>query len=55
MKQPNNKQSTNYTYHQLEKEVNNRHKKLTAQSWRGDLSKSGLKAVQWGDLRKLEN
>jgi hypothetical protein len=54
MKQPDNKQSTNYTYQQLEKEVNDRHKKLTATTWRGNLSKEGLKMVSWGDLRELE-
>ena len=49
------KQQKSYEYQQLEKEVNDRHKKLTAQSWRGDLSKAGIKNIQWGDLRELEN
>lgn len=51
MKHSDNK---SYEYQQLEKEVNDRHKKLTAQSWRGDLSKNGLKMVSWGDLKELE-
>lgn len=50
-----NSQFTNHpTCQQLEKEVNDRHKKLTAATWRGDLSKKGLKMVSWGDLRELE-
>lgn len=48
-----NSHTNNYTYQQLEKEVNDRHKKLTTQSWRGDLSKNGLKVVSWGDLNEL--
>ncbi len=55
MKQPDaNQQRKAYTYQQLEKEVNDRHKKLTQKSWRGNLSKEGLKMVSWGDLDELE-
>lgn len=50
MKHSDNK---NYDYQQLEKEVNDRHKKLTQKSWRGDLSKKGLRMVSWGDLNEL--
>lgn len=51
MKPSDNK---HHEYQQLEKEVNDRHKKLTVQSWRGNLSKEGLKTVSWGDLKRLE-
>jgi len=55
MKQPDaNQQRKAYGYQQLEKEVNDRHKKLTATSWRGDLSRGGLKNIKWGDLEELE-
>lgn len=55
MKQSNTvTQQKSYNYQQLEKEVNDRHKKLTQKSWRGDLSKNGLKMVSWGDLNELE-
>lgn len=46
-------QQKSYEYQQLEKEVNDKHKKLTQKSWRGDLSKNGLKMVSWGDLNDL--
>lgn len=49
MKHPDsNQQQKSYEYQQLEKEVNNRHKKLTQESWSGNLSKEGLKMVSWG-------
>lgn len=48
-----NQQQKSYDYQQLEKEVNDRYKKLTQKSWRGDLSKNGLKTVSWGDLNEL--
>lgn len=42
-------------YNSLEQEVKERVDKLTARSWRGDLSKSGLKDIQWGkDLKEIE-
>lgn len=42
-------------YKDLEKEVEDRKTKLTKPSWRGDLTKNGLKSVQWGaDLKEIE-
>lgn len=54
MKQSYNLQQNHYAYQQLEKEVNDRHKKLISQSWRGNLSKEGLKTVSWGDLNNIK-
>ena len=39
----------------LEKEIEDRKNKLTAKSWRGDLSKRGLDKVQWGDLKCIQD
>lgn len=42
-------------YRTLEKEVEDRKNKLTAKSWRGDLTTNGLRSVQWGvDLKEIE-
>ena len=45
---------TKNSYQFLEKEIEDRKNKLTAKSWRGDLSKRGLKSIQWGDLKEIE-
>ena len=42
-------------YETLEQEVKDRKDKLTSQSWRGDLTKRGLKSIQWGDLKEIES
>lgn len=45
---------TQNSYKSLEQEVEDRKNKLTAKSWRGDLTKRGLKSIQWGDLKAIE-
>ena len=42
-------------YKSLEQEVEDRKNKLTAKSWRGDLSRKGLDKVQWGDLKYIQD
>ena len=42
-------------YETLEHEIKERKEKLTAKSWRGDLTKRGLKSIQWGDLKEIES
>lgn len=42
------------SYEYLEHEIKERKEKLTAKSWRGDLTKRGLKSIQWGDLKEIE-
>lgn len=41
-------------YKTLEHEIKERKEKLTKPSWRGDLTKRGLKSVNWGDLKEIE-
>ena len=41
-------------YKNLEQEIKERKEKLTAKSWRGDLSRNGLEGVSWGDLMEIE-
>lgn len=42
-------------YKYLEQEVKERKDNLTKPSWRGDLTKRGLRSVNWGfDLREIE-
>lgn len=41
-------------YKNLEQEVKERKDNLTKPSWRGDLTKNGLKSIQWGDLKEIE-
>lgn len=41
-------------YKNLEQEIKERKEKLTAKSWRGDLTKRGLKSIHWGDLKEIE-
>lgn len=41
-------------YKSLEQEIEERKNNLTKHSWRGDLSKRGLKSIQWGDLKEIE-
>lgn len=42
-------------YKSLEREIKERKEKLTAKSWRGDLTKRGLDKVQWGDLKCIQD
>ena len=42
-------------YKNLEQEIKERKEKLTAKSWRGDLTKRGLKSIQLGDLKEIES
>lgn len=42
-------------YKSIEQEIKERKDKLTAKSWRGDLTKRGLKSIQWGDLKEIES
>lgn len=42
-------------YKSIEQEVEDRKNKLTAKSWRGDLTKRGLDKVQWGDLKYIQD
>lgn len=42
-------------YKSLEQEIIERKEKLTAKSWRGDLTKRGLKSIQWGDLNYIQS
>ena len=46
---------TQNSYKSLEQEIEDRKNKLTAKSWRGDLSKRGLDKVQWGDLKCIQD
>ena len=46
---------TQNSYKFLEKEIEDRKNKLTAKSWRRDLSKRGLKSIQWGDLKCIQD
>lgn len=41
-------------YKSLEQEIKERKEKLTSKTWRGDLTKRGLKSIQWGDLKEVE-
>ncbi len=41
-------------YKTLQQEVAQRKDNLTKPSWRGDLTKRGLKSIQWGDLKEIE-
>jgi hypothetical protein len=41
-------------YKYLEQEVKERKDNLTSKTWRGDLTKRGLKSIQWGDLKEIE-
>lgn len=42
-------------YKSLEHEIKERKDALTRPSWRGALSRNGLKSIQWGkDLREIE-
>jgi len=42
-------------YKNLEHEIKERKEKLTAKSWRGDLTKRGIDKVQWGDLKCIQD
>ena len=42
-------------YKYLEQEVKQRKDNLTKPSWRGDLTKRGLKSIQWGDLNCIQS
>ena len=42
-------------YKSLEQEIKELKDKLTAKSWRGDLTKIGLQSIQWGDLKEIES
>lgn len=42
-------------YKSLEQEIEERKNNLTKPSWRGDLSRSGLDKVQWGDLKCIQD
>ena len=46
---------TQNSYKTLEKEIEDRKNKLTAQSWRGDLTKRGLDNISWGDLNYIQS
>lgn len=46
---------TQNLYKSLEREIKERKEKLTAKSWRGDLTKRGLQSIQWGDLKEIES
>lgn len=46
---------TQNLYKSLEHEIKERKEKLTAKSWRGDLTKRGLKSIQWGDLNCIQS
>lgn len=46
---------TQNLYKSLEQEIKERKDKLTAKSWRGDLTKRGLQLIQWGDLKEIES
>lgn len=46
---------TQNLYKSLEQEIKERKEKLTAKSWRGDLTKRGLDKVQWGDLKCIQD
>ena len=37
-------------YKYLEQEVRERKDNLTSKTWRGDLTKRGLKSIQWGEI-----
>jgi hypothetical protein len=42
-------------YKYLEQEIKERKNNLTKHSWRGDLTKRGLKSIQWGDLNYIQS
>lgn len=42
-------------YKNLEQEIKERKEKLTSKTWRGDLTKRGLKSIQWGDLNCIQS
>lgn len=42
-------------YKSLEHEIKERKDNLTEHSWRGDLTKRGLKSIQWGDLKCIQD
>lgn len=42
-------------YKSLEQEIEDKKNKLMTQNLRGDLSRNGLKSIQWGDLREIES
>lgn len=42
-------------YRSLEQEIEDKKDNLMAQNWRGDLSRKGLKSIQWGDLKEIES
>ena len=42
-------------YKNLEQEIKERKEKLTAKSWRGDLTKRGLQSIQWGDQNNIKS
>ena len=42
-------------YKSLEHKIEERKNKLMAKSWRGDLSRNGLKSIQWGDFKEIES
>ena len=46
---------TQNLYKSLEQEIKERKEKLTAKSWRGDLTKRGIDKVQWGDLKCIQD
>lgn len=46
---------TQNLYETLEQEIKERKDNLTAKSWRGDLTKRGLKSIQLGDLKEIES
>ena len=46
---------TQNLYKSLEHEIKERKEKLTAKSWRGDLSRKGLDNIQFGDLNYIQS
>ena len=42
-------------YKSLEQEIEERKNNLTKHSWCGDLTKRGLKSIQWGDLKYIQD
>lgn len=42
-------------YKSLEQEVKERKDNLTSKTWRGDLTKRGLKSIQWRDLNCIQS
>lgn len=43
------------SYKTLEHEIKERKDKLTAKTWRGDLSKKGIDNASWGDLNYIQD